>query len=100
MTKSSPGGIFRHPYSHFHMSAVTPSSLSCLDPSVLSAPRMIGLHHDFTVSGPQAAHATPARTLMPPDLEQVVYMIPSEGFDNTGATFCRAAEGKGAKIFH
>lgn len=47
--------------------------------------RMIGLHdYVFTMSEPQAAHATPARPLMPPDREQVVNIIPFECFSDTG----------------
>lgn len=86
--KKLPQGIFPHPSSRFHMSAVPPSSLSCLDPSLLYG--MTGLlHYVFTMSEPQAAHASP---LMPPDLEQVVNMIPSEGFNNTGSTLCRGGK--------
>lgn len=34
----------------------------------------------FTMSEPQAAHATPTRPLMPWDQEQVVHIIPFRGF--------------------
>lgn len=49
--------------------------------------RMAGLpDYVFTMSEPQAAHATPARPLIPPDREQVVNIIPFEAFSDTGWT--------------
>lgn len=77
---------------HQHTS---PPSLSCLDPSLFHVPGENGVRlpvYFFTMSEPQAAHATSTRPLMPPDQEQVVNIIPLEGFSNVGCTLCEEAQ--------
>lgn len=74
---------------------IPPPSLSCLDPSLFHVPGENGVRlpvYFFTMSEPQAAHATSTRPLMPPDQEQVVNIIPLEGFSNVGCTLCEEAQ--------
>lgn len=69
--------------------------MSCLDPSLFHVPEESGVRlpfYFFTMSEPQAAHATSTRPLMPPDQEQVVNIIPFEGFSNAGCTLCEEAK--------
>lgn len=81
---------------HQHISSPTPPpSMSCLDPSLFHVPEESGVRlpfYFFTMSEPQAAHATSTRPLMPPDQEQVVNIIPFEGFSNAGCTLCEEAK--------
>lgn len=86
--------LYLYSYVSAFTSPLSPPSLSCLDPSLFYVPEERGVRlsdYVFTMSEPQAVHATPTRPLMPPDQEQVVNIIPCEGFSNAGCMLCTQA---------
>lgn len=70
-------------------------SLSCQDTLCFMHPRMEGGSpsvYFFTMSAPQAAHATSTCPLMLLDQEQVVNIVQFEGFSTAGCTLCFAKQ--------